>query len=125
MLTSSKQPRKQRKARFEARLHERQHLVHAHLSKELRAKLKTKRRSLEIRKGDRVKILRGERKGKSGKVTRVDLKELKIYIEGVLNRKAKGNEIPAPVDPSNVVIVEADFGDKWRKKVLERSAKTA
>ncbi len=125
MLTNSKQPRKQRKARFEARLHERQHLAHAHISKELRAKLKTKRRSIEVRKGDRVKILRGEHKGKSGKVTRVDLNDLKIYVEGALHRKAKGNEVPAPVDPSNVVIVDADFGDKWRKKILERSAKVA
>jgi len=116
------QPRKQRKARFTAPLHMRQKLMSVHLSKELKAKLGTKRRALPVRKGDRVRVMRGKHAGHSGKVSRVDLGSLKIFVEGIAKRKARGAEVPVALDPSNVMIVEADLGDKERKALLERSA---
>ncbi|MCD6381372.1 MAG: 50S ribosomal protein L24, partial [Candidatus Aenigmarchaeota archaeon] len=58
---SSKEPRKQRKYRYNAPLHIRQKLVSAHLTKELRNELGI--RSLPVRKNDRVKIMRGKFKG--------------------------------------------------------------
>ncbi len=119
----SSKPRKQRKARYDACLHERQKMVCVHVSKELREKLKTKRRSLPVRKGDRVKIMRGENKGKSGKVSRVELNSLKVFVEGIAIRKAKGAEELIPLDASNLLLLEADFNDKQRKAILDRSAK--
>ncbi len=120
MLTKSRQPRKQRKARYEAALHERQKLVHAHISKEARKKLGIKRRAVAVREGDKVKIVRGKFRGHSGKVSAVNLKSLKIYVEGAVARKAKGAEVLAPIEPSNVMIMELEMSDVRRKEMLER-----
>ncbi|MBI4399838.1 50S ribosomal protein L24 [Candidatus Micrarchaeota archaeon] len=122
MLTSSKQRRKQRKARFTAPMHKRQRLVNVHISKELKQKLKTKRRSIGIRKGDKVKIMCGSKKGFIGKVAEVDLRSLKILVEGTTTRKAKGTEVLLPVDPSNLLLLDGDF-EKNRKEILDRSGK--
>jgi len=115
---SSKQPRKQRKYRYNAPLHIRQKLVSDHLSKELRKELGI--RSLPVRKGDKVKIMRGQFKGKEGKVTKVDLKKLKIYIDVAKRKKVSGQEVQVPVDPSNVMIIELNKEDKKRLKKIER-----
>ena len=97
-------PRTQRKFRAQAPLHMRQHYVHAHVSKEIRSTLK--KRAVRIKKGDKVKIFRGQFKGKEGKVVEVDLIKRKIKIEKMTHRKARGQEILVPIDPSNVVIIE-------------------
>ncbi|MEM2974113.1 MAG: 50S ribosomal protein L24 [Candidatus Micrarchaeia archaeon] len=97
-------PRTQRRLRMKAPMHLRQHFLHAHLSKELRAQLK--KRAIRLRKGDKVKILRGSFKGKEGKIIDVDLTKGKIKIEGITHRKARGQEVLMPIDPSNVIIIE-------------------
>src|SRR3989344_3061923 len=102
-MEDSKQPRKQRKFRFNAPMHLRKKMVSAHISKELRAKLSTKRRSAPLHKGDRVLVMRGDHKGKAGKVIEVELNDLKVYVEGVSQRNAKGVEKLMPVDPSNLL----------------------
>lgn len=117
----SKQPRKQRKALYEAPLHKRQKLVSAHLSKELREKFK--KRSLLVRKGDEVKVLRGEFKGRTGKVVEVDLKKLKVYVDGITRKKSTGEEVKVPLHPSNLMIINADMSDKKRVKIVERVSK--
>ena len=120
-FTKSRQPRKQRKARYSAPLHERQKLAHAHIAKEARKKLGTKKRSAAVRTGDKVRITRGKFRGHSGKVSSVDLKDLKVYVEGAVARKAKGAEVLVPIEPSNVVILEMNMSDKKRKELLERN----
>ena len=124
-FSKSIQPRKQRLARYIAPLHMRQKLVHAHISKEAREKLKITKRSTAVREGDKVKVLKGKFRGKTGKVSEVDLKGLKIYVEGVTARKAKGAEVLAPLEPSNVMIIELDLSDKRRKEILERKGVAA
>ncbi len=115
----SKKPGKQRKSRFAASMHERKKLLRAGLSKELRDKLKTSMRTALINKGDTVKILAGKHKGKTGKVLDVDYNYLKIFVEGVLQRDAKGTEKPFPFDVSNLQITDGDFkGD--REAILKR-----
>ena len=120
-FTKSRQPRKQRKARYAAPLHERQKLAHAHISKEARKKHGVKRRSVAVRAGDKVKIVRGKFRSHTGKVSSVDLKDLKVYVEGAVARKAKGAEVLAAIEPSNLVILEMDMSDKKRKELLERN----
>jgi len=122
-LTSSKKPREQRKARYEAPLHMRHCLMAVHLAKELREKLKTKRRNLPVREGDRVKIMKGEHRGKSGKVTNVDIGRGKVFVEGVVIKRGKGGEAFIPIEPSNLMLIEADMSDKMRNRILERSKK--
>ncbi len=118
MIKSSK-PRKQRKFLYSAPLHVRQKLVSAHLSEELRLQLK--KRSLPLRKGDEVKIMRGSFRGKTGKVAEVNLKKLKVYIEGITRKKAGGKEAKIPFHPSNLIIIKAELSDKKRQKIVERA----
>lgn len=113
----SKKPRKQRKKIYSAPIHVRKKFVSAHLSRELVEKFR--RRSLPVRKGDKVRILRGDFKNHEGEVTRVDRKRGRIYVEGVTVTKADGSAVPRPVHPSNVMIIEL-AQDKWREKILKR-----
>lgn len=121
MMSESKQPRKQRKARYNAPLHMRRHFMGVHLSKELRQKLAVGRRSLPVVKGDRVKIMRGKRKGTTGKVSEVDLVSCVVYVEGVGKGKARGTEVLVPLQPSNLLLLDGDFTKKGRKEVIDRS----
>ena len=67
--SSSKQPRKQRKYAFKAPPHIKHKKLRAPLSKEL--KKRYKKSALGVRVGDEVKILKGDFKGKTGKVDKV------------------------------------------------------
>ncbi|MGC9112203.1 50S ribosomal protein L24 [Acidilobus sp.] len=115
---ASQQPREQRKAFYNAPLHLRHKLVSAHLSKELRDKLGI--RSLPLRVGDRVIVIKGDHKGKSGKVAEVDLKGLWVKVEGITRKKADGTEILVKLRPWNLVITDLNLKDDWRKKIIER-----
>lgn len=119
---SSKQPRKQRKYRYNAPMHVRQKFVAAHLSRELRKEFG--KRSLGVRKGDEVVVLTGKHKDKKGKVSKVDLKKIKIFIENVKASKVSGQEVETPLDPSNVVITKLNLDDSKRKEILEKSRKS-
>ncbi|MEB3859893.1 MAG: 50S ribosomal protein L24 [Desulfurococcales archaeon] len=120
-LTLSRQPRKQRKAYFNAPLHVRQKLVSAPVSRELREKYGVK--TLPVRKGDKVRVLRGDFKGHEGRVVRVDLKRVRVYIDGLTIKKADGTPVFRPIHPSNLLIIELDLKDEWRRKIVERRAK--
>jgi large subunit ribosomal protein L24 len=115
---ASKQPRKQRKYVYKAPLHVKQKLLGVHLCKELREKYKT--RSIEVKKGDKVKILRGNHKGKSGKIAKVRITNQKVYIEGVENIRKDGNKALIAFRPSNLMITELDLNDKIRKTKIEK-----
>jgi large subunit ribosomal protein L24 len=87
------------------------------LSKELREKYK--RRSLTPRKGDSVKITRGEFKNVEGKVTKVIPADGRLNVEGVTREKQKGGTANVPVHASNVVITSLNMDDKTRRLKLE------
>ena len=117
-LTTSAKPRKQRKALYTMPHHLRHKLLSAPLSKELRAKYGF--RSLPVRVGDRVRVMRGDFKGIEGKVIRVDRERGCVYIDTVTRPKVDGTPVNVPIHASKVMIVELDLSDKWRKKVIER-----
>lgn len=121
MKVKSKKPRKQRKFLYEAPLHLRRKMISAHLSKELKEKYKT--RSLPVRKGDEVEIMRGEFKKRRGKISRIDTKKYKVYIEGVTRKRTDGTERQVPIHPSNLRIINLNLDDKRKVKILERKAK--
>jgi len=114
----SKKPRKQRKFLHKAPLHLRRKMISAHLSKELREQYK--RRSLPLRKGDEVKVMRGEFKGSVGKVVKVDTKKYKVYVDTVKKKRSVGTEYLVPISPSNLMILKLNLDDKYRLKILER-----
>ena len=112
----SSQPRKQRKARYQADAHERGSFLSAPLSKALRGQYG--RRSLRVITGDTVKMKRGSSAGHEGLVDEVDTKQLKIWVHGVTGTKADGTEVPRPVDPSKVEIVKLNLKDARRSAKL-------
>lgn len=118
----STQARKQRKFRYNAPLHVRQKLVHVHLSKDLRQKHNT--RAMQVRKGDKVKVLRGKFRKQEGKVERVELKRERVFITGMDYTKKNGTKVRIPFQPSNLMIVALDMADKRRKVGKEKLQKT-
>jgi large subunit ribosomal protein L24 len=112
----SKQPRKQRKARYNAPAHLRGKFLSAPLSPELRKQYNT--RSVRVVKGDTVKVVRGESAGTEGIVEEVDMARYRVVVEGVSIPKADGTEMPRPVDPSNVQITKLDLKDSRRVEKL-------
>ncbi len=118
---ASRQPRKQVKYRANAPLHIKHKFMSANLDKELRKKYG--KRSFPLRKGDSVKILRGEFKKKTGKVGAVDLKKLRIAIEGLQKTKKDGSKINVWFDPSKLQIKELNLDDKKRLNALGRKQK--
>ncbi|MBQ2962552.1 50S ribosomal protein L24 [Methanobrevibacter sp.] len=111
------QPRKQRKALYTAPLHIRRKIMSANLSKDLRADIG--KRSLPIRVGDKVQVVRGDFKGHEGKVESVDAKRYKVTVEGVTLSKPDGNAVLLPIHPSNLMIIEADLKDERRLNMEE------
>jgi len=114
---SSQQPRKQRKYVHEAPYHVQGNFLSAHLSKDLRKKYQ--RRHIRIRKGDKVKILKGQFKGQEGKIERVDLKNLRVYLTKIEVDKKDGSKVKVPIRPANLVILELDTNDKRRMEKLK------
>jgi large subunit ribosomal protein L24 len=94
------------------------HARHAENSKRLR---------LHVSKGDTVRVMRGEDKGKEGKIIRVFQKTGRVVVEGVnlvkMHRKARTaeeqsgiREAPAPVHSSNVMLLDPKSGQPSRVK---------
>ena len=90
----------------------------AHLSEELRESYGI--RSLPVRSGDTVRILRGDYKDYEGRVTRVDRDKYRVYVDGVSREKADGTTTPVPIHHSKIEIIRLNLEDDWRKKILER-----
>lgn len=118
MKKYSEKPSKQRKRHFNAPLHKKHKLVSAHLDPKLKDKLGT--RSLPLRKGDKVRVMRGDFKDHEGEITKVDLKALKVYIDGAVVEKADGTRFEYPIHPSNLEILEVNRKDEIRDKSIER-----
>ena len=114
----SKQPRKQRKYRHNAPLHLKREFLAAHLSKELRTKYGI--RSVILRKGDKVKIMRGQFKGKVSKVDRVSIVKERVYVQGAERLKRDGSKSFYPINPSNVMVQEINLDDRKRKEKLQK-----
>ena len=105
----------------------RYHIRHKHMAAPLSSELAASKgaKTLPVRKGDTVRILRGDNKGFEGKVSRVDLKTYRIYLEGLTREKVDGTNIFLAVHPSKVQIRNLSLDDKWRKEIIERKAAPA
>ena len=115
---SSKQPRKQRKYRYNIPKHLLKKFISVNLSKELRVKYS--KRNIPIKKGDTVKILRGQFKKKIAKVMKVLPKKSKVYLENIQNIRKDGTKSFYPIHTSNLQITELLLDDRKRKNILER-----
>ena len=80
---------------------------------------------LFVRKGDRVRVMRGNERGKEGTILRVDKEKNRVVIEGVNLRKRhmrpsalspEGGIISfeAPLSASNVMLIDPSTGEPTR-----------
>jgi large subunit ribosomal protein L24 len=86
------------------------------------------RTRLGVTKGDTVRVVRGDDKGKEGKVLRVYPKTGRIVVDGVnvvkRHRRARRADeqsaivdFPAPIHHSNVMLLDPKSGDPTRTRV--------
>ncbi len=115
------QPRKAHFALHNLPVHQRKKSLTAHLSGDLRKQYGT--RTLPVRKGDTVKVMRGEQKGKTGKVSGIDAG--RITIDGVTRSKTDGTKAFVPIHASNLMLTDLDQSDAKRKTILDRKGKKA
>ena len=113
---SSKSPRKQRRRIYKSPLHTRKRLLKCQLDEFLREDYGF--RSLVVKKGDLVRIMRGQFRDTEGKVVRVDYRNVRVYVESGTTTKADGKEVQIPLHPSNLKITELELDDE-RKKLIE------
>jgi large subunit ribosomal protein L24 len=118
----SKQPRKQRKYLANAPLHLRKKFISVSLSKELRKK--HEKRNVPVRKGDAVRVMRGKFKGSKGKISKVLLREARVFVEGVQLKKKDGSKIDVKLQPSNLQITELNLEDRRRLKKSEKRSES-
>lgn len=111
----------ERKNYYKEKLHKKKNRLHVHLSKDLRGKLKVKKRALLVHKGDTVKIMRGPEKGKEAKVGEVSVIKRLVFLEGIVAKTAKGKEVPLPVEPSNLLLISLESTPE-RKKIFSDDA---
>jgi large subunit ribosomal protein L24 len=88
---------------------------------------KAERQKLHVKKGDTVKVLRGDDKGATGKVLKVFTKTGRVLVEGInivkKHRRARRPEeqsgiieMPAPIAASNVMLLDPKTGAPTRTK---------
>jgi large subunit ribosomal protein L24 len=116
----TRQPRKQRKRMFNEPQHRGRKHMGSHLSMELRDKYKWLR-TIPIRKGDTVKVVRGSFKDHVGRVATVNTRSGFITIEKATIAKVDGTQIAREIHPSNVIITKLDLSDPYRRRKIEES----
>ncbi len=94
-------------------------------SRRSRTQPEPERHKLHIAKGDTVRVISGEHKGKEGKVLRVYPKKFRVEVEGVNivkkhKRAASANEesgiveLTAPIAASKVMLLDPKSGEPTR-----------
>merc|ERR1711904_296583 len=113
--------RKSRNAHFNAPSSVRRKIMSVPLNKELRSRYHVK--SMPIRKDDEVIVVRGNHRGREGKVIQVYRKKYVIHIERVTREKSNGSTVNVGIHPSNVSITKLKL-DKDRRAILDRKDTT-
>jgi len=93
----------------------------------------TNPRPMKVRSGDRVQVMSGKDRGKSGRILRVDTKRERVFVEGLnmIKRHTRPSQVPGanseaalggvieregPIHVSNVMILDAK-GQPTRIKI--------
>ncbi|MGQ0771903.1 MAG: 50S ribosomal protein L24 [Nitrososphaerota archaeon] len=99
-------------------------LLCSHLSKDLQQKYS--KSSIRVTEGDTVRVMRGEFKGVTGKITQVSTDKNGVAIEGIKKEKLKGGNLDVFIHTSNLLVTDINTEDKWRQNKLEgKSTKPA
>ncbi|MHA1146983.1 MAG: 50S ribosomal protein L24 [Promethearchaeota archaeon] len=122
MKVNSRQPRKQRKALFNHKNHQRSKLNSCRLADFLQEEYGPKR--LPLRVNDNVRVVRGEFKDFEGEVIEV-LKNQRVRIKECTFEKTDGTQFHPAIHISNLIITKFRFPkkmDSWRAGIIERKA---
>ncbi|MEJ2250659.1 MAG: 50S ribosomal protein L24 [Candidatus Lokiarchaeota archaeon] len=123
MKVKSKKPKKQRKALYNYKNHQRSKLLRTRLADFLQEDYGIK--TLPLRIGDSVRITRGEFKDFEGEVTEIT-ENLRAKIKEATFEKADGTEFNPAIHISNLIITkfkeEAKKMDPWRARMIERKS---
>ena len=115
---NSTKPNKQRKYVHNAPLHIRNKFLSCSITKSLKDEHNTKH--IRVKTKDTVKILRGEHRGKTGEITKVNVKNATVHIKDITRKKVNGQDAHIPIKPSNIQIIELDLKDEKRLKTLRK-----
>ena len=113
---SSKSPRKQRRFLKASPLHAHKKLLRCRLDEFLQEEYGL--RNLVVKKGDLVRVMRGQFRDTEGKVNKVDYGRVRVYIDSASGAKSDGKEVPIPIHPSNLMLVKLEL-DNERKELIE------
>ena len=122
MKVKSKQPRKQRKALYNYKNHERSKLFSIRIADFLRDEYGIKK--LPVRVGDQVRVCKGEFKDFEGEVLEIT-KNLRCKIKEAQFEKSDGTQFHPGIHVSNLVITKFAKEkklDPWRAQMIERKA---
>jgi len=118
MRQKTKKPTKQRKREKNAPLHQRQKEMAVQLKPSLREKFEKRR--VQVREGDKVKITRGDHKGKTGEVTNIDLRDYTVQIKDIERETQDQERINIKFQPSNLMITKLDLEDSKREQKIKK-----
>ncbi|MHA2212322.1 MAG: 50S ribosomal protein L24, partial [Candidatus Thorarchaeota archaeon] len=113
---SSKSPRKQRRSLHKSPIHKHKSMLRCRLDEFLREEYGL--RNVVIKKGDLVRVMRGQFRDTEGKVVKVDYQKVRVYLDHASTTKADGKEAAVPLHPSNLMLVKLELDDE-RKAILE------
>ncbi|MHA2004809.1 MAG: 50S ribosomal protein L24 [Candidatus Thorarchaeota archaeon] len=113
---SPKSPGKQRKRIYKSPIHSHKKMLKCRLDEFLREEYGL--RSLVVKKGDLVRVMRGQFRDTEGKVVKIDYSAIRVYLESATTTKADGKEAQIPVHPSNLMLVKLELDDD-RKRIID------
>ena len=119
---SSKAPRKQRRDIHKDPIHANKKRLKCKLDEFLREEHGI--RALVVKKGDLVRIMRGQFRDTEGTVTEVSYSKARVYVDSATTTKADGKEANIPIHPSNLLLVKLAMNDD-RKEVIEKKIVSA
>ena len=119
MKLSSRQPRRQRKAAFEAHSFQRRRRMTVPLSRELRKRYG--RRNVPLRKGDTVRILRGSYVGREERVARIDRRSYSVTLDNITLKTREQKLKPLPIKTTHLLAIRLNLSDGWRRRSLKIS----
>ncbi|MFD3001241.1 50S ribosomal protein L24 [Pontibacter toksunensis] len=90
------------------------------------------KKKLHVKTGDTVKVIAGDERGKTGRITAVNLEKQKVTIEGLnlVTKHAKPSaqnpqggisKVEAPIHASNVVLVDPKTGEATKAATRKNS----
>lgn len=121
--TSPKSPRKQRNLIYKSPIHTHKKMLKCRLDEFLREEYAM--RSLVPKKGDLVRIMRGQFRETEGKIVQIDYSKIRIYVDSATTTKSDGKETQVPLHPSNLMLVKLEMNDERKQLLAQKTVQIA